>query len=245
MTAFAIEFRRDMVHGRCVAVSLPPAPAGSRADAGDDLPVVRADVFARLPEEERDHARGLAPARQVTWVGGRLALRAALVDLGVTAGAMLSDDRGAPVLPPGTVGSISHKAHLAVALAAPDAGWSVGVDLEDLTAPRRRDISTHVLTPSERQAIASLEEPRRSYEVLARFAAKEAIYKAVDRFVRRYVSFQEVTLHRSADGNLHADLRFRSGEGPFDVELAELALPGMIIATARVRPQRRHVDPLG
>ena len=161
MTAFAIEFRRDLVHGRCVAVSLPAAPAGSRADAGDAPAVVPAAVLAQLPAAERDYARGLAPARQVTWVGGRLALRAALSDLGVDAAAVLADDRGAPRLPPGTVGSISHKAHLAVALAAPDAGWSVGIDLEDLTAPQRRDISTHVLTESERQAIASLEEPLR------------------------------------------------------------------------------------
>jgi enterobactin synthetase component D len=235
MTAFAIEFRRDLVHGRCVAVSLPAATAGSRADAADAPALVPAAVLAQLAAAERDHARSLAPARQVTWVGGRLALRAALSDLGVGAAAMLSDDRGAPLLPPGTVGSISHKAHLAVALAAPDSGWSVGIDLEDLKAPPRRDISKHVLTESERQAIASLDEPQRRHEVLTRFAAKEAIYKAVDRFVRRYVSFQEVTLRRSTDGKLHAAVSFRSGEGPFDVELAELPLPGFLIATARVR----------
>ncbi|HET6281672.1 MAG TPA: 4'-phosphopantetheinyl transferase superfamily protein [Polyangia bacterium] len=239
MTTFAVEFRRDLPHGRCVAVSLPPAPAGSLADAGDDgageKAIVPAATFAQLPDAEQNYARGLAPARRVTWVGGRLALRAALLDLGVDAGAMLSDDRGAPVLPPGTVGSISHKARLAIALAAPDADWSVGIDLEDLTARRRGDISTHVLTETERQAIASLEEPQRGHEVLARFAAKEAIYKAVDRFVRRYVSFQEVTLHRSADGELGADLSLRAGEGPFDIQLAELSLPGFVIATARVR----------
>lgn len=242
MTAFAIQFRRDLPHGRCVAVSLPPAPAGSLADAGPDHGAVPPATLAQLPDAEQEHARRLAPARQVTWVGGRLALRAALSDLDVAAGAILSDDRGAPRLPPGSVGSISHKPHLAVALAAPDAGWSVGVDLEDLTAPRRRDISTHVLADSERQAIASLEESVRRAEVLARFAAKEAIYKAVDRFVRRYVSFQEVVLHRAADGNLNATLMFPPAEGRFDVELAELSLPGLIIATARVRPRGRDVD---
>lgn len=230
MPPFAIELPRDLAHGRCVAVTLP----ASDQPVGDD-------VLAPLHEAERQYARALAPARQVTWVGGRLALRAALADLGITAGPILPDARGAPRLPAGAVGSISHKAGLAVALAAPDDGAGVGVDLEDLAAVPRQDISRRVLTEPERLELASLDEASRQRETLIRFAAKEAIYKAADRFLRRYVSFHEAALSRSAAGLLIGRLTPRPGEPPLSVELAEPGLSGpseLFLVTARLRPVR-------
>ena len=49
-----------------------------------------------------------------------------------------------------------------------------------------------MLTEAEQAEIASLAERDRAREVTVRFSAKEAIYKAIDPFVRRYVGFQEV-----------------------------------------------------
>ena len=43
----------------------------------------------------------------------------------------------------------------------------------------------------ERAALAALDPAARDAEVLFRFAAKEAIYKALDPWVQRLVSFQE------------------------------------------------------
>src|SRR5438477_297716 len=106
-------FTRDVLSGgdvaRLVAVALPPADDGSALSA----------LVDELPSEERALALALAPARRATWAGGRVALRAALADLGVGAAAPIgATPRGAPALPAGLAGSIGHKESVAVALAA-------------------------------------------------------------------------------------------------------------------------------
>jgi 4'-phosphopantetheinyl transferase EntD len=222
-----------MAHGHCVGIRLP---GGSSAE--ERSVTVPEAVLARLHPEERQHFRGLAPGRQLTWVGGRLALRQALDDLGIASGAaLLPTTRGAPSLPAGAVGSISHKEGVAVALAAPDSGWTVGVDVE-LGAAARRDIAPYVLTPGERQRIEALPEPLRAAEVLWAFSAKEALYKALDPHVGRHVSFQEASVERGADGAGVATLSLRNGEGPFEAQLGWLIRDQLVVTTARVRRHR-------
>jgi 4'-phosphopantetheinyl transferase EntD len=129
---------------------------------------------------------------------GRAALRAALAELGCAIDdAIARDDRGAPVVPAGFVGSIAHKPTRAIALAARAAadGARVGVDIERAVAPRQ-PIERRVLTERELAVIGAGD--RRA--VTLRFAIKEAIYKAVDPFVRRYVGFTEVELDVGAPG---------------------------------------------
>src|SRR5215468_6037405 len=106
--SFAVKFQRQLPAGTCVAVSLPE---------GDDYALPPA-----LHPDEAAFVHASPAARRVSFIGGRVALRAALGALGADAGArsapILSTPRGAPVLPPGFVGSISHKRELAVAIAA-------------------------------------------------------------------------------------------------------------------------------
>jgi 4'-phosphopantetheinyl transferase EntD len=236
---FSRLFQLDLPYGRCVGVALPVLRAAAADGAGDDVP---AAALAALHEDERRHAAALGPLRRVTWVGGRLALRAALDDLSLAAGAILPTPRGAPALPDAVVGSISHKDGLAVALAAPaGGGWRVGVDIERVT-PRRSDIARHVLRLEERERLAPpSDEPRRQAEILSAFSAKEAIYKALDPFVGRYVAFDEVAVVLRDDGSAGVTLHLRGGaaapapEGPFDVELRWQRRDDIILSTARVR----------
>jgi enterobactin synthetase component D len=167
-----------LAHGRVVAIAV------------DADPVAIADLHA----DEQTAVAALAPGRRPEWIAGRRALRAALRAVGgdgAAGGPLLTDDRGAPRLPAGLVGSISHKRALAVALAAGDDGWRVGVDLEAL-APRRFDIAPRVLTAAERAALAGVTGLARDHAVLRAFALKEAVYKAIDPFLRRHVGFLEV-----------------------------------------------------
>jgi 4'-phosphopantetheinyl transferase EntD len=231
--------------GFCAGVWLPWLRGTTEAPAA-----IAEATLVKLAEGERAHARTLAPARAVSWVGGRLALRAALgalIDGGVVAPesagvAIRPDDRGAPQLPAGVVGSISHKDGLAVALAARDDGWRVGIDLED-RRPARHDISSHVLNDGERAALATLDEPARAIEVLIRFACKEAVYKALDPSLRRYIGFTEVTTGRDAAG-LRASFVPRAGEPRFTLEIdpavdADVAAIGArILVAARARAER-------
>ncbi|HTA21021.1 MAG TPA: 4'-phosphopantetheinyl transferase superfamily protein [Polyangia bacterium] len=219
-----LAFARTVSFGRLVGVALPDRPGDVDA------------LAAGLPPTERAHALTLPSARRVTWVGGRVALRAAAADLGVVASAPISTTpRGAPVLPAGLAGSIAHKRTLAVALAARVAAdVTLGVDVEIERAPRV-DISERVLTLDERRRVDALAPPARDREVLALFAAKEAVYKGLDPWLGRYVSFQEVELARREDGALAAVFAPRADEPSFVLEVhEEVILAGHIVMTARV-----------
>jgi enterobactin synthetase component D len=200
-----VAFRLDLPHGRCVGVLIPAT-----------LP---ARALASLPAEERALAEQLGEARRSTFVAGRVALRAALVEAGLPAGPLLATDRGAPLVPPGTRGSISHKRTLAVGLAArADPERHIGVDLEE-NAPLRVDVSRRVLTGAESARLAALPPEGRARALLLHLSAKEALYKALDPFVRRYVSFQEAALTLRDDGTALVTLALSGGEGPFLAEV--------------------------
>ena len=185
-------------------------------DLGEELDA----ALEALPAPEREHARRLTPVRRREFVTGRTALHAALGDPDTP---ILADDRGAPVLPAGWVGSLSHKGALAAALAAPaGAGW-VGVDIER-AAPPRVDIARRVLTPRELACV-----PDRGRAVTLRFAIKEAIYKAIDPCLRRYVAFTEVELDLSGEACAVTHAL------PLAIEAAWREHAGHWLATARAR----------
>jgi 4'-phosphopantetheinyl transferase EntD len=188
-----------------------------------------AAALAALPAPEREHAGRFSVIRLREHVTGRTALHVALGDLDTP---ILADDRGAPLLPAGWVGSISHKGALAAALAAPAGDGWVGVDLERAVPPRM-DIARRVLTAREQAAIAHLGEgPDRGRAVTLRFAIKEAIYKAIDPHLRRYVGFTEVEL--DLDGGAGGACTI-SHALPLAIEAAWREHAGHWLATARAR----------
>jgi len=197
--------------GALCAVDIPATPPKT----GDPL-------WQDLLPEERAHLATLAPARQAAFAAGRVALAAALRSRGFPRKPILSDPRGAPQVPSGALGSISHKRTLAVGLCAsapantePHAG--LGVDLEELR-PLGVDISRRVLTPAEHADLAPLPPARsagtpaapakdapisafsdrlpsdRDTAILLRFSLKEAFFKAANGLVGGSLSFQDLTV---------------------------------------------------
>jgi enterobactin synthetase component D len=217
-----IAFDLALEHGRCVGVRIPAAD-----------PDLEALAEAALSTEERARAEGMPLPRRRTWVGGRAAMHEALVRLGAASGSVPSDDRGAPILPGGIAGSVTHKDGLAAALALRESRARVGVDLE-LDVARSQDIASRVLTPGEIAEIAHLEAGARAREVLLRFSAKEAVYKALDPFVRRYVGFGEVAVSPCDDGTARVTAALPDPEGPFVIEVRWLRFDGIVLTTARV-----------
>ncbi len=225
-------FDLALAHGRCVGVRIPPGSA--ELDALAD---------SALLAEERAFAGTLAGGRRRSWIGGRVALRQALAAAGLACGEpVFADDRGAPLLPAGLLGSISHKDEVAVALVAPADGGGrtqgggrarIGVDVE-VEARRTHDIARRVLTESEVLEIAGLDDVSREREVLVRFSAKEAVYKAIDPFVRRYVGFEEVAVTPLPGGEARVTAALRGGEGPFAIAVSWQRVVGVVITTARV-----------
>jgi 4'-phosphopantetheinyl transferase EntD len=178
-----------------------------------DVPDHRASTFAAdlaarltlLPSAEQALCSSWAPRRQATFAAGRAALRAALVHAGVVGsvddvGPVGRDDRGAPVLPPlphAVRVSLTHKDTIAAALV--DVGdvpvaTTMGLDLELDDARDRTStdkLAAQVLLPDERAALDD-DGDRRRRQLFERFSLKEALYKGLDPFVRRYVGFLEV-----------------------------------------------------
>jgi enterobactin synthetase component D len=210
-----ILFDLELEHGRCV---------GLRIERGAPL---------ALHEDERAHVRTLTSTRAATWMAGRAALHVALERLGEKTGALLATPRGAPELPTHLVGSISHKETVAVGLVARARGDAIGVDVEIDRAPRG-DIGRMVLRDEERAEIEALPPEERVLETLIRFSAKEALYKALDRYVGRYVGFKEARMTPLPDGTARVELFLTKGEGPFDVEARWRRADGLVLTTARV-----------
>jgi 4'-phosphopantetheinyl transferase EntD len=175
-----------------------------------------------LLDEELAHAAKLAETRRKEFAAGRTALRRAF---GQNV-AILPDDRGAPQLPTGWVGSISHKGLRAAAIVAPAETGFVGIDLE-LATPSKLPIERRILTPREQERVSGR-------EVTLYFAIKEAIYKAVDPIVRRYVGFTEVEL--TIVGNTAAVHVLDPARLPVEVEAWWQEREGHWLATARARP---------
>jgi len=226
-------FRIDLPHGRCVGARVPTT-------------IETTDLIV-LPEEEQAFLGNLSPARKSTWLAGRIALHAALRDIGLDRGAVLATTRGAPELHDGVSASISHKRTLAVALAAPKSeGLSLGVDIEPVPAlpaslgepgwDNHPDISSRVMTPAELAVLATVPRHQRRRDVILHFSIKEALYKALNPVVGRYVSFQEATVLPHGDGSVAVTLTLTKGEGPFRVEARWSEIEGHLLTTAALRP---------
>jgi 4'-phosphopantetheinyl transferase EntD len=219
-------FALDLPHGRCVAVAIPPA--------------LTDELAAALRPEELRLVTELPPARQPSFAAGRAALRLALRQAGLPDGPLLREPRGGPTLPPGALGSISHKTELAVALVTPttvedSASNDMGVDLE-ISRRLRVDISRRVLTEGEHRRWAQLSGESRDHDLIICFALKEALYKAVNGLLQRYVSFQHVEVQSIDERGFAGFSGLLFQQHPLSAEgWVGSPRPGLILASVRAR----------
>lgn len=208
--------------GWLVAVALP--------ELGADFGL---ESLGELTSEEVAYAQTLEARRAGQFVGGRLALRSALGKLNAPKTPSLPNPRGAPIVPAGYRGSITHKDDVAVAYACLDTGWHVGVDVE-VPLPERTRIASRVLTTDELEAIDGLEPTDRWLATLTRFSLKEAIYKAIDPLVKRYVGFKEVALTPEQSGAVSVHMRLKTPEN-LEIYCELDQQQGLIISLAKAR----------
>jgi len=215
------------------------------------VPEAVEQLVEQLPPEEQALCAPWALKRQATFSAGRQALRLALAEVGCRdVGVIHRDDRGAPVLPTGLPPtlrvSITHKDSVAGAVVVTGVAddVTIGIDLELDDGRARKDIDTlarHVLLPYE---IAQLpdDDAARRRALFERFSWKEALYKALDPFLRRYIGFTEV--HVDVDGSGDRVVfggDFFTRDGVLSAEGALLrvpALPAVVLTTAQVRRRR-------
>ena len=121
-----------------------------------------------LHSAEAALAMTMLAVRRAAFVAGRVALRAAIHAIApgrddvplLLARPLLRTTRGAPTLPAGVLGSISHKRTHALAIALVGHSGHVGVDLEErpnASDALRPSIAPRILTAREQDALSSLD----------------------------------------------------------------------------------------
>lgn len=168
-----------------------------------------------------DHVRGLLPGersglaqmgdvRRREYSSGRRAARHALEMLDVHGAAVAARGR-VPVWPSGIVGSITHSRSLALAMVGRSGDVAgIGVDLE-LEQRLTDELARRVLLEGERER----EAEKARFTML--FAAKEAVYKAVNPLAGEHLGFTDVEISAGATGTYRAALT-RPGESKAAVE---------------------------
>lgn len=197
-----------------------------------DIP---AHVFESLDPLERAYANSFASQhRRREWVGGRVCLAAALATISSERRAILVAASGAPLLPPGRSGSISHKGPFIVALSAATSG-GVGVDLERVES-RDTGLQRKVLTSAERERLPHNDEDA-AQAVVVHFSVKEAVYKALDPTDQQHLEFDDIeTTFPTVTPRLWLPVDVRLPGRPLLVRAALLCDGEWIIATAMREP---------
>eukprot|EP01038_Epipyxis_sp_PR26KG_P010481 gene10481-14084_t len=181
-------------------------------------------------------------SRLLKYLGGRVALRRLLQLLSVEnhsiQQAIISTELGAPLLPQSISGSLSHKDNLIVGIAkkytfdnslnnngidCSSNNW-VGIDIEHITNKIADRLYDRILTANEQEAIQSLSlvnsnNNNNNYNpipldqlVLLSFSFKEAVFKALNPYLKRFIGFQEVEIFPRVDGSASILFRLNSPE---------------------------------
>ena len=150
------------------------------------------NVLQALHPAERRYASGLQGDRRREWIAGRYCLAVAIGKFTSRRNPVLPLRSGAPALPSGLRGSLSHKSFLTVALAAKSPA-KLGVDVEFSEHADVR-LAGKVLTATEQARFAVVDGSLSSLFVVAHFALKEAIYKASRAAQQQALDFDRIEL---------------------------------------------------
>jgi 4'-phosphopantetheinyl transferase EntD len=151
--------------------------------------------LAQLHPEERLLANALRPTSSGEFTAGRIALRGALRSLAGHrwGGPVLRSPTGKPLLPDYLTGSISHKAGLALGVAAESRHGHLGLDLE-LVGRELKGLASRVLAEAEARALSEAPVSCRWPDTVLRFSAKEALYKSLDASVQNELRYRQIVL---------------------------------------------------
>lgn len=188
-----------------IAALLPPGLSGAELrDTGQTLGV--------HPGEEAIIARA-AEKRRRDFALGRTCARAALAPLGHGETAIAMGADGAPVWPPGLVGSITHTSGYAAAVAGDASSFSgVGVDAERVGGVTAK-LWPRLFNAAEQAQLSGRADTDVAATLL--FSAKEAAFKAWR--LKGALAFRDIAIALQEDG-FTADHAGRSLSGRFVVK---------------------------
>ncbi|KRE88995.1 hypothetical protein ASG87_05420 [Frateuria sp. Soil773] len=148
------------------------------------------------------------PKRRAEYLAGRRAALAALAEAGGGAVDLAVTPSRAPAWPGGFIGSITHAAGIAAAVALRGGAMrGVGIDIEHVATEGALDaIAQSVIDASERQALDGLAQ-RLGWPMAltVAFSAKESFYKATAATVGRIFEFSALKVVDAHDGTVEAE----------------------------------------
>jgi len=245
-------FSMDVPEGRCVGLSLNISETQARnSDSHFWTDILESSPSHTLHPKEIEYGIDLpnngdqTRSAQASFFLGRLAIRTGLQDLmrGINEKqsgskldsegsrfvldsdiSILKDAHGRPTMPPGFLGSISHKRNTGVALVnvdsphekniddgeTPKQRRGIGVDIEQ-SSTKRISVAKRVLTINEMNDLGNIKGVTEEEEVLLRFSLKESVYKAMHPLLCQFVGFQEAEITPHADGTATVSLNLKNG----------------------------------
>ncbi len=175
------------------------------------------DIVAELSSEAVPRPAWLAraaPRRVAEFLAGRRACALALEACGCACPAPVARNAdGSPAWPAGFVGSLTHGAGLATALAAPRSRYeSLGIDAEYvLSAAAEAEVRSTIASPEELRRLESVaKRPLGRALLTIVFSAKESVFKCLYPLVGNLFGFEHaeiIELSAAADGT--GDFRIR------------------------------------
>lgn len=170
---------------------LPLIPNGFAMGLGDHSSL---RSFVLHPLEEALLSPRAKSKKRKEFIMGRAAAHAALRNMGATARAVGKGKFGEPAWPEGTIGSISHKDDLALAIVgSKDKCRAIGVDLETIWDPIAPQIANRICHQSEIPWVFEV-SCLSALRMKMIFSAKESIFKALNPLNGVFINFKEIQL---------------------------------------------------
>eukprot|EP01033_Poteriospumella_lacustris_P002885 gene2883-2105_t len=173
----------------------------------------------RILAEELQTMEGAQGSNRLNlYLGGRIAAKESVYAAGSSTNAARQplaigkNHLGAPVFPHPWTGSISHKHSYALAACVPSELGTIGVDLEQITNGAAEKLQRRLLTEREQQTLGSVLS-NREMDIMLRFSFKEAVFKALNPHLQRYIDFKEVEVFPRDDHTAELAFHLRGGGG--------------------------------
>jgi 4'-phosphopantetheinyl transferase EntD len=158
------------------------------------------DAAPDVLEAEQPFIKKAVEKRRREFSAGRTCARQALRELGCADAPIIHNQNGAPLWPPGIVGSITHsKTHAAAAVAERSRLRGLGIDMETVSRVSPA-IAGKILTGPEQACLQQQPDPSAQQRLLALcFSAKEAIYKCLHPLLQGRIGFEDARVECAPD----------------------------------------------
>ncbi|MEU3217094.1 4'-phosphopantetheinyl transferase superfamily protein [Streptomyces sp. NPDC006971] len=199
---------------------------------------------ATLFPAEEELVRNSVEVRRREFTTVRHCARRALGALGVAPAPILKGERGAPVWPRATVGSMTHcTGYRAAAVAHRADVRSLGIDAEP-HAPLPDDVHDSIALATEQRRERELRgrNPGIHWDRLL-FSAKESVYKTWFPLTHRWLGFEQADIVLRPDGSFTAELLVSAEELVASADVVAGTVPDVVrdvepgaVPGTRVRP---------